>query len=278
MAGNESTRNEAVIVLDAPQTQSAAASHCAAIGEKLWTPSADLSSNNFLSYLAYESGGQQGSGNWARHEGPGPHAGPPRGPPQGPHGGPHGGPWSDQQLYFVAGSSGRGGCQAIAPSGQTTSVNCNAHLPALCTQSAPLSGINNTDTSFQTQVSSGNAVYTGYRDKVSFRFLGIKFGSYPERFTYSSPVQASGDVSALEFGDICRQIDGITGVNHGSEDCLFINIYTPRLPTAGSKKLKPVMFWIYGGGFVNGYSSDPTFDGGNLASRGDVVVVSINYR
>jgi len=35
---------------------------------------------------------------------------------------------------------------------------------------------------------------------------------------------------------------------------------------------------IHGGGYNNGYGSDPTFDGGNLASRGDVVVVTINYR
>jgi carboxylesterase type B len=38
------------------------------------------------------------------------------------------------------------------------------------------------------------------------------------------------------------------------------------------------MFWIHGGGFLTGHGSDPTFDGGNLASRGDIVVVTINYR
>ncbi|KAL1635956.1 hypothetical protein SLS58_010007 [Diplodia intermedia] len=38
------------------------------------------------------------------------------------------------------------------------------------------------------------------------------------------------------------------------------------------------MFWIHGGAFVGGTGSDSTFDGGNMASRGDVVVVTINYR
>lgn len=38
------------------------------------------------------------------------------------------------------------------------------------------------------------------------------------------------------------------------------------------------MFWIHGGAFFSGMGSDPTFDGGNLASRGDVVVATINYR
>jgi carboxylesterase type B len=38
------------------------------------------------------------------------------------------------------------------------------------------------------------------------------------------------------------------------------------------------MLWIHGGAFLGGSGSDPVFDGGNLASRGDVVVVTINYR
>jgi carboxylesterase type B len=42
--------------------------------------------------------------------------------------------------------------------------------------------------------------------------------------------------------------------------------------------LKPVMFWIHGGAFTGGSGSDALYDGGNLASRGDAVVVSINYR
>lgn len=254
-----------MIVLDNAQTHSQAAKSCSALGESLWKPPTDLSSNDFLKYLTYQSDvpsrgdGSHNSKPWSHHQ-----------------------PWSHEQLYFVDGTAGRGKCLAISTLGQTKAVSCRARLPALCSQSASLSGINDTDTSarFQTDVSSGEAIYTGYRDKVSFRFLGIKFAEYPERFTYSSPVKAKGDVSALEFGDICRQVDGLTGVNDGSEDCLHLNIYTPYLPKASSDndKLKPVMFWIHGGAFINGYGSDPTFDGGNLASRGDVVVVTINYR
>lgn len=43
-------------------------------------------------------------------------------------------------------------------------------------------------------------------------------------------------------------------------------------------KLKPVMFWIHGGAFTGGEGSDAIYDGGNLVSRGDVMVVTINYR
>jgi para-nitrobenzyl esterase len=59
-----------------------------------------------------------------------------------------------------------------------------------------------------------------------------------------------------------------------SEDCLYLNIWTP----AKSEKEKiPVLVWIYGGGFSFGSTSDPVHDGNNLARKG-VVLVSIAYR
>ena len=63
---------------------------------------------------------------------------------------------------------------------------------------------------------------------------------------------------------------------HGpeSEDCLYLNVYTPAADGAG----RPVMFWIHGGGFSHGSGTQPSYDGGPLAERGDVVVVTINYR
>jgi len=62
---------------------------------------------------------------------------------------------------------------------------------------------------------------------------------------------------------------------------LYLNIYTPFIPSDASNPaitLKPVVFWIHGGTNVHGTGSDRTFDGGSLVSRGDVVVVTINYR
>lgn len=113
-----------------------------------------------------------------------------------------------------------------------------------------------------------------YRDRVSFRFLGMRFAEEPERFTRSTLYKPSGDLSALEYGQYCAQPTG------GGEDCLFLNVWTPFLPANRGKttQLRPVMFWIYGGRYVSGMGSNPTFDGGNLASRGDVVVVTFNYR
>lgn len=57
-----------------------------------------------------------------------------------------------------------------------------------------------------------------------------------------------------------------------SEDCLYLNICTPS--TDGSAR--PVMFWIHGGGFMNGAANE--YDGSVLSQDNDVVVVTINYR
>jgi para-nitrobenzyl esterase len=69
------------------------------------------------------------------------------------------------------------------------------------------------------------------------------------------------DASDLELG---RQ----TG-----EDCLSLNVWTP--PTTSDER-RPVMVWIHGGSFING--SGGIYDARWLASRGDIVVVTLNYR
>ncbi len=84
---------------------------------------------------------------------------------------------------------------------------------------------------------------------------------------------------ALKFGAISVQKQVNPGtqfqVNEPySEDCLFINVWTPGLDDAR----RPVLFWIHGGGFQSGAGSLPMYKGSILAHRGDVVVVTINYR
>lgn len=118
-----------------------------------------------------------------------------------------------------------------------------------------------------------------FRDRTSFRFYGVRYAAQPERFTYSEVYTGGSNdtVSATSFRSECAQSPAT-----GSEDCLFLNIWTPYLPKASDEvdqsNLKPVMFWIHGGAYLGGAGSDNTFDGGSLASRGDVVVVTINYR
>jgi para-nitrobenzyl esterase len=59
-----------------------------------------------------------------------------------------------------------------------------------------------------------------------------------------------------------------------SEDCLYLNVWTGA---RSAKEKKPVLVWIYGGGFSSGGAACPIYDGEALAAKG-IVVVSINYR
>ncbi|KAJ7215764.1 Alpha/Beta hydrolase protein [Mycena haematopus] len=185
---------------------------------------------------------------------------------------------SPTQKYWIGGSTSAHGqlCPAVSKSG-LSSTACTEKLPVFCANSAPNRFSNQTDLSpkWQIQITSGEVSVTGTRDHLSFRFLGIPYANEPARWTYSSVYTGPPAISALTFGSPCAQ-----GSLTGMENCLFLNIFTPFLPekSTSSSELKPVMFWIHGGAFTSGESSDPNFDGGNLASRGDVVVVTINYR
>ena len=61
----------------------------------------------------------------------------------------------------------------------------------------------------------------------------------------------------------------------GSEDCLYLNIWTPADAEPGAKL--PVLFWIHGGAFMHGCGTEKEFDGEGCAKKG-VVLVTINYR
>ena len=115
-------------------------------------------------------------------------------------------------------------------------------------------------------------------------FRGIPYAAAPEgmrRFAAPEPVapwpgvrlaQAFGPSApqnAAEMGPLFRLGLGATG-----EDCLSLNIWTP----APDGARRPVMVWIHGGAFVLGAGSQFLYDGAALARRGDVVVVTINYR
>jgi carboxylesterase type B len=158
--------------------------------------------------------------------------------------------------------------------------NDTAQLPVLCTQTDMQNRPNATATSsnqISTTDSKGNT-YLGFRNQKSFRFQGIPYASQPERFQYSTLLSASGTtINATTYGKQCVQ--PYVATNLTSEDCLFLNIQTPYLPMQNSRTdLRPVHFWIHGGGFTGGTGSDAGSDGCQLSSREDIVVVSINYR
>jgi len=112
-------------------------------------------------------------------------------------------------------------------------------------------------------------------------FKGIPFAAPPVgplRWRAPQPVAAwTGVHDAGVYGHDCMQLpfpsDAAPLGTAPAEDCLFANVWRP---TAPGRKL-PVMVWIYGGGFVNGGGSPPTYTGAELARQG-IVVVSFNYR
>lgn len=116
------------------------------------------------------------------------------------------------------------------------------------------------------------------------QFRGIPFAEPPvgeRRFLPPGPAPSwSGERDANRPGANAVQVpDGLMAMLGGnsletSEDCLFLNVTTPACDDAA----RPVMVWIHGGGFLTGSGSIPWYDGAALATRGDVVVVTINYR
>ncbi|PPJ60441.1 hypothetical protein CBER1_07324 [Cercospora berteroae] len=154
--------------------------------------------------------------------------------------------------------------------------NSRQKLPALCTQSNQQNGPDaNASANTLVNLAAARNTYTGFRNQKSFRFQGIRYADIPPRFTHSSVYAPTGQtLDATQYGNNCPQ------GGSGNEDCLFLNIQTPYLPKQGSKtKLRPVLFSIHGGGFTSGNGRGTNGqDGGNFASRDDIVSVEINYR
>lgn len=115
----------------------------------------------------------------------------------------------------------------------------------------------------------------------SIRFLGIPFAAPPigsRRFRLPEPpVRRKAILNAYDFAPAAVQKEPQPGL-YGpgpllrSEDCLYLNIWTPRTPGP-----HPVYVWVHGGGNVSGSSRMPVFDGSRFARRG-IVCVTITYR
>ncbi|MGJ5815785.1 carboxylesterase/lipase family protein [Paludibaculum fermentans] len=113
-------------------------------------------------------------------------------------------------------------------------------------------------------------------------FKGVPFAAPPVgdlRWKAPQPMPKwKGVRPATAFGARCMQAhiydDMIFRDPGPSEDCLTLNIWTPA---KSAKEKLPVMFWVHGGGFQAGGSSEPRQDGEVLAAKG-VIVVSVNYR
>ena len=117
-------------------------------------------------------------------------------------------------------------------------------------------------------------------DHVDYReFLGIPYAAPPERALRwqlpQPPASWRGVRDASRPGARCAQDASIAGTSASdAEDCLYLNITVPN--STGSRGRKAVMVWLHGGGFVEGAGNE--YDPRRLATQGDVVVVTLNYR
>jgi para-nitrobenzyl esterase len=126
---------------------------------------------------------------------------------------------------------------------------------------------------------------SGFEDEGLRVFLGIPFARPPTgalRFRPPQPPEPwSGVRDATRYGCSAPQAamrleQGMPGFDVGeqSEDCLYLNVFTPGVDAAR----RPVMVWIHGGAYTLGSGSQRMYDLRALARRGDLVCVTINYR
>ena len=118
-----------------------------------------------------------------------------------------------------------------------------------------------------------------------FVFKGVPFAAAPDGVRRWLPPEQpptwTGVRDARRFGAVAHQnpvtnqaLAAMKIEQAHSEDCLNLNVWTPGLDGAR----RPVMVWIHGGGFTIGAGSQEIYNGSVLARRGDVVIVTINYR
>ncbi len=129
----------------------------------------------------------------------------------------------------------------------------------------------------------------GHLEKPVQIFRGVPYGAPTGGANRFMPPQKvapwTGLRNAVQLGDRAPQgssgfvlVEELSSLDTSpmSEDCLFLNVWTPQAgPNSGKR---PVMVWFHGGGFSVGSGGDPRYDGSNLARDYDVVVVTVNHR
>ena len=144
-----------------------------------------------------------------------------------------------------------------------------------------------TATNVEIYVPNGPVIGQKYNvlDRQMIRFLGIPYAKPPVgKLRFRRPVPVSKwtePIRALNWPPNCIQklvfLEHYTNQNI-SEDCLYLNIWTAGVNVLNELNLRPVVFFIHGGGLHLGGSSFDLYNGEVLAVMSSSVVVSINYR
>jgi len=120
-------------------------------------------------------------------------------------------------------------------------------------------------------------------DKRVKQFLGIPYAEPPIgkfRFKRTTAIKKSSEpIDATKWPNPCLQVPISADIHlnkNFSEDCLYLNVWSPVFDP--DKELRPVLFWIHGGAFRFGSSSEKWYIGDILSIKGDVIVVTVNFR
>jgi para-nitrobenzyl esterase len=136
-------------------------------------------------------------------------------------------------------------------------------------------------------VSTQSGKVRGYVHNGTFTYKGIPYAKAERFMPPSKPDAWPGVRTTLTYGPVCP-IDPTTTVNdegefpfqhnwgYHNEHCQTLNVWTPGI---NDGKKRPVLVWFHGGGFQAGSAVElPSYDGENLAKKGDAVVVTVNHR
>ncbi|KAL5044606.1 Alpha/Beta hydrolase protein [Aspergillus fruticulosus] len=160
----------------------------------------------------------------------------------------------------------------------TLSVECDQPLRALCTDTAKYQlGVELPSPSRLVFVDAPQGWAKGFRDRLTARFQGSPYAKppvgkrrlrNPERLNGLPSGKGTSVFDGTAFGPICPQVMPRTLRQTSStpdystyEDCLYFNVYTPRVPSKNAPSLLPVLFWIHGGANHYGGSSLPFISG-----------------
>jgi para-nitrobenzyl esterase len=193
---------------------------------------------------------------------------------------------SDRRAMLKGAAALVGGCAASAilpaAAGGTPTASPGVHRPSASLLAAKDIAV----------VATESGSVAGYIRNGTFTFKGIPYADTTEgahRFMPpSKPKPWVGVRSSRQFGFVCPQGPRAGWANDEeafmfswddgvpSEDCLRLNLWSPAV-NDGAKR--PVMVWLHGGGYSAGSGQELlSYDGENLARRGDVVVVTLNHR
>lgn len=184
--------------------------------------------------------------------------------------------------------AGRRRLTALMPCLTTIVVACLVAACTSCRREAEQQPAEVIASTSEGVVQTQQGLVAGFIQNGIYIYKGIPYAKAERFMPPQEPDRWEGIRSSRAFGPTCPQTvrtgwqsdeqafafhwdDGYPG-----EDCLRLNIWTTGL---NGGKRRPVMVWLHGGGFSQGSGQElPSYDGANLARRGDVVVVTLNHR